>query len=201
MNLDSKRKYFNELAPRWDHIPKPPDTPEKLARFVARSLTASCERVLDVGCGTGVLLGHIGEAAAPREVVELDLAEDMLRENRAKSGGAAADYVCAAAQQPPFRDNSFDRILCFNALPHLAPIEGTLRQFLGCLRAGGLLAIGHVMESSELNSFHAALGGAVGSDRLPPAPELVRLLEDLGMEIACQEEEPGWYLVQARKRA
>ena len=200
MDLHHKQTFFNELASRWDQFPSPPDAPAKVARFVARCLGDSARRVLDVGCGTGILLPHIRDSvAAPREIVELDLAEAMLRENRKKPGAARAGHVCAAVQRPPFRPGAFDRILCFNALPHLNPIDDSLRQMLDCLCSEGLLSIGHLMESAELNQFHSNVGGAVSEDRLPTARDLVAQLTAMGAEVIFAEEEVGWYFVQVRR--
>jgi ubiquinone/menaquinone biosynthesis C-methylase UbiE len=198
MTPNHKQTFFNELAGRWDQLPLPPET-WKVARFVERCLGASAKRVLDVGCGTGILLPHLGQDETPREIVELDLAESMLLENRKKPEAKIAVHVCAEAQRPPFRDGSFDRVICFNALPHFAPIDGSLQQLLHCLRPGGLLSIGHSMGSEQLNQFHSGVGGPVGHDRLPAARILGRMLSTMGAEVLCAEDENGWYCVQARK--
>lgn len=201
MDLIRKQTYFNELAARWDQLPSPPDAAAKVARFARRCLGGPSARVLDVGCGTGILVQYMQAAdAAPRQIVEMDLAEAMLRENRRKPGGGAAEHICGEAQRPPFRRETFDSVICFNALPHLTPIEATLLRMLECLRPGGLLSVGHLMASGELNRFHAAIGGAVAGDRLPAARELGRLLAGLGAEVMYAEEEPGWYFVQAIRR-
>ena len=107
-----------------------PNQPEvaTVARFVERCLGDSAKRILDVGCGTGILLPYIGQDSLRREVVELDSAEAMLVENRKKAAARIATHVCADARVLPFRDASFDRVICFNALPHLAPIDAALQR-------------------------------------------------------------------------
>lgn len=202
MSLDPKREYFNHLAARWDELPSAPDAPEKLAEFARLSVPEGVRNVLDVGCGTGLLLEHILRRLCPSgRVVELDVAEEMLARNRGKVSPERASYVCADARRAPFRPESFDLVLCFNALPHMAPIEDAVRELLACLRPGGLLAVGHLMASGELNAFHAGIGGAVAGDRLPAAPHLCGLLRGMGAEVIRQEEAPGWYLVGGRKPA
>ncbi|HOL73271.1 MAG TPA: class I SAM-dependent methyltransferase [Bryobacteraceae bacterium] len=193
-----KRTYFNELAPRWDELPAPPDAPEKVAHFTALAVPPGASRILDVGCGTGILVEHLGRNCAAF-TVELDMAERMLALNRARSNGPRFAHVCGDALHPPFAPGSFDAVLCFNVLPHFEPPERTLCSLVECLCPGGLLSVGHLMDSAALNAFHASLGGAVANDRLPPAPELAGLLESMGTEVIRSEEWEGWYLVQARR--
>ena len=172
----------------------------KVARFVERCLGPSAKQVLDVGCGTGILLPHFGQDGTSREIVELDLAESMLLENRKKPDARIAVHVCAEAQRPPFRDGSFDRVICFNALPHFTPLDASLQQMLNCLRPGGLLCIGHSMGSEQLNQFTRGSADLWATTRLPAARILGRLLSTIGAEVLCAEDENGWYCVQARKR-
>lgn len=202
MSLKLKRDYFNELAGEWDQLPSPPDTPERLARFARLCVPPGVGSVLDVGCGTGLLVDYLRRNAGPgSRIVELDLAEQMLVRSRVKAGHPGILYVCADARNPPFPAGSFDLVICFNALPHMDPIEGALRGLLACLRPGGRLAVGHLMGSESLNALHASIGGVVAADRLPPAAHLARLLEELGAEILRQEDTEGSYLVEGRKPA
>ena len=201
MSLDQKRDYFNGLAAQWDQLPVPPDAPEKLARFVRLSVPADLTAILDAGCGTGLLLAPLMRSAPACRIVELDIAAHMLTRSRAKFPGERITHVCADARQLPFGPSTFDLVLCFNALPHMTPIETALGGLLGCLRPGGRLAVGHLMASEELNAFHASIGGVVAGDRLPSASYLAAVLSGLGAEVIRQEEEAGWYAVEARRRA
>jgi SAM-dependent methyltransferase len=195
-----KRTYFNELAPRWDDLPAPPDAPEKVARFAALAVPPDARRILDVGCGTGILVNHLRRSASGFDtLVEFDVAERMLALNRSRAEDPRIAHVCGDALHVPFGRGAFDAVLCFNALPHFDPLEPALRSMVECLRPGGVLAVGHLMGSGVLNAFHASLGGAVAHDRLPAAPELAGLLEQLGNEVVRRDEAPDWYLVQARR--
>jgi SAM-dependent methyltransferase len=201
--LTPKREFFNGLSARWDGFPSSPDTPEKLARFVSRAVPPSARRVLDAGCGTGILLDPLNACGVALEtVVELDAAELMLAQNRLKlEGQPGVSHVCADARSLPFPPASFDAVLCFNALPHLAPMPVALKGMLDCLRPAGLLSVGHLMGSECLNAFHAGTGGAVAHDHLPNAERLRALLAGMDAEVVCAEEASDWYFVQARKRA
>ncbi len=201
MNPNRKREYFNELAGRWDQLPAPPGASDRVERFVAAAAAPGARLILDAGCGTGILLPALLRAAPQSLVVEMDLAEKMLAEGRAKRDSARVARVCGDARLPPFAAGTFDLVLCFGVLPHLAPVEDALRTLLNCLRPGGLLSVGHLMGSEALNALHASLDPAVAEDRLPPAASLAATLEAMGADVARAEDAPGGYLVQARKRA
>jgi len=200
MSTQAIREYFDALAPCWDTLPAPPDAGEKVRRFVERAVPPAAACVLDIGSGTGLLLEHL-KSARPglRAVVEVDLAEAMLREARAKAP-CRASFVCADAARLPLAGASFDAVLCFGVLPHIHDLDAACRGFLAVLKPGGVLAVGHMMDSATLNGFHAALDGPVSGDRIEPAATLARRLTALGARVDVAEEEPGWYFLAASGR-
>jgi ubiquinone/menaquinone biosynthesis C-methylase UbiE len=200
MTTDPRRPYFNSLAAKWDCIPAAPNAAGRISAFLKRSHKAGARRVLDVGCGTGILVPELlnlyGSASC---LVELDLAEDMLRVNTTKFPGEWIDRVCADAQAMPFSDACFDLAVCFSALPHMPEKSYALRQILRVLHPGGVICVGHLMGSRELNAFHGSLEGPVKVDFLPPAAVLAQMLKDLGAVAIEVEENSDWYFVRAEK--
>jgi len=200
MKTDPRRPYFNSLAAEWDCIPAAPDSAGRISTFLKRSQRAGARRVLDVGCGTGILVPELlnlhGSATC---LVEFDLAEEMLRVNSTKFPAASIGRVCADAQAMPFSDACFDLAVCFSALPHMPDKSTALRQILRILRPGGVICVGHLMGSSELNAFHGSLEGPVRVDFLPPAAVVAQMLKDLGTVEIEAEENPDWYFVRAEK--
>lgn len=200
MTTDPRRPYFNSLAAEWDCIPAAPNSVGRISTFLKQSHRAGARRVLDIGCGTGILVPELlnlyGSATC---LVEFDLAEHMLRVNSAKFPGAIISRVCADAQAMPFSDACFDLAVCFSALPHMPDKSAALRQILRVLRPGGVICVGHLMGSSELNAFHGSLEGPVAVDFLPPAAVLAQMLTDLGVVEIKAEENSDWYFVRAEK--
>jgi ubiquinone/menaquinone biosynthesis C-methylase UbiE len=100
------------------------------------------ERVLDVGCGTGVLTRLTAEAVGPSgRVVGIDPSPGMLgvaRRNAVQTN-SRAEFKFAAIEHLPFEDGSFDVVLSSCMLHHL-PAETKhegLREVWRALRPGG----------------------------------------------------------------
>lgn len=196
-----KRAYFDELAPRWDSLPGPPDAAARAHRFAAAALTSREAVVLDAGCGTGIL-GAAVRSLCPglRLLIECDFAHAMLSENRRKFFEPPAVHLCGDLAAPPLRAGSVDAVLCLNVLPHLEDLDAGLAALIGLLRPGGRFAVGHFMSSPKLNELHRTIGGAVGGDTLPAASEMASRLIGLGCRVLAREEEDDRYLVLGEAR-
>ena len=99
--------------------------------------------MLEVGCGTGHWLAEIrrAQAAAERRLAGVDPSAPMLA--RARRAAPAAHLIQARAEALPFRDRTFDRIVCVNALHHFADRDRFYAEARRLLQpGGGVLTIG-----------------------------------------------------------
>ena len=194
-----RRQHFNDLAAQWDHLPDPPNA-ERVKNFVCRTDAPGASRILDVGCGTGILLPHLQDLYPGANCfVELDLAEHMLQVNAAKFPAIRISRICADAENLPFVNSRFDLVLCFGIFPHFDNKAAALGQMLKTLRSGGIWCLGHLMGSRELNAFHSTLSGPVSGDTLPSTEALAEMLRKMGIKEICTEENSDWYFVRAVK--
>jgi ubiquinone/menaquinone biosynthesis C-methylase UbiE len=98
--------------------------------------------VLDAACGAG----HVAEQVAPqvRQVVGLDLTDDLLRIGAARLAAAGVSNVLfqrGNAAAMPFLDDSFDLVLCRSALHHFADCRASLQEMARVCRPGGRVAV------------------------------------------------------------
>ena len=98
--------------------------------------------VLEVGCGTGHWLAGCVKAIAGRGILAgVDPSASMLA--RARGAAPSARLTRARAEDLPWRDATFDRIFCVNALHHFADRRRFFAEARRVLKpGGGLLTIG-----------------------------------------------------------
>ena len=98
-------------------------------------------RVLEVGCGTGIL--SLGIAPHAGEVVGVDLSPEMiaLAQEKAQNGRFQnLTFREGDAYELPFDDSSFDVVLLTNLLHVVAEPSRVLKEAHRVLRPGGVLA-------------------------------------------------------------
>jgi ubiquinone/menaquinone biosynthesis C-methylase UbiE len=93
-------------------------------------------RLLDVGCGTGNLLGRLGGRF---RCAGCDPAAEMLERARAASPGA--DLRQASAEALPYEDEQFDAALLIEVVRYLDDPRPALRELARVLRPGGLALV------------------------------------------------------------
>jgi SAM-dependent methyltransferase len=98
------------------------------------------DRVLDVGCGTGVLARAAADrVAADSQVTGFDLNEGMLAVARGLRPGI--DWRQGDATNLPFPDESFDVVMSQFALMYFPDRTAALKEMARVLTPGGRLAI------------------------------------------------------------
>jgi ubiquinone/menaquinone biosynthesis C-methylase UbiE len=121
----------------------------QVARLV-EAIGETAGRVLDVGCGPGIVTSALAEGA--QEVVALDLIPQMLeqaRERCAKAGRTNVVFKEGSATALPFADATFDAVVTRLSFHHFAEPNVALKEMLRVLRRGGILTIADVVSSEE----------------------------------------------------
>ena len=82
---------------------------------------AQSARVLELGCGTGLILARVAEVA--KEAVGIDLSEGMAQRARDRGLDVHIGSVCDL----PFEDDQFDLTYSFKVLAHVPDIDAAIR--------------------------------------------------------------------------
>jgi len=95
------------------------------------------ERLLDVGCGPGLLVGEALRLGAAGFGIDLSLTALAMARRRLP----AARVACANAEALPFRDGSFRHATCIGTLEHFLSTDGALAEMCRVLAGGGAACI------------------------------------------------------------
>lgn len=141
---------FDKLAPHWDR-----DHGPRSARRWAFALRARLlrdlllrrkgQRVLDVGCGTGQYLLAVADVLDAS--LGIDISPEMIREARRNFGTAGDPHRFATQSIEGLKADevgSFDLVLFYGSLEHLAQPAGAIACATRLLRPDGLMLISMV---------------------------------------------------------
>ncbi|MDP2728193.1 MAG: class I SAM-dependent methyltransferase [Dehalococcoidia bacterium] len=97
--------------------------------------------LLDVGCGEGYVLGHLRKAWPGLAVQGVDGDREALNLARASIPDIA--FWQSDANHLPFRDHSFDMVICLEVLEHLREPRQTLEELARVSRRYVLVSVPH----------------------------------------------------------
>ncbi|MEA2449215.1 MAG: hypothetical protein QOG63_1147 [Thermoleophilaceae bacterium] len=118
------------IQSKWHHL--------KFDR-VARELEGR-RRVLDVGCGPGAMVGHLGP---DHDCVGTDLSTRQIAYARETYGPAGARFYATTPGELPEHEGQFDAVTLVELIEHLDPlaVDETIGEALERLRPGGKLIL------------------------------------------------------------
>jgi len=199
MSIKSKREFFDHHAPDWDRLYEP-EALARLSQLIADLPFGSARRVLDVGCGTGVLWPLLrGRLSTNGTLAAIDLSYEMLSQASAKR---EADVLAihADAHWLPFASETFELVICFATFPHLGNQDAAMGEMGRVLRQGGELWIIHLMSREEIARHHRSAGPEVQHDTLPDHYSMEQMMESAGIEPIEIVDVPSRYVARGRKR-
>lgn len=165
MNADPQElAKFSELAHRWwdpesEFRPLHQINPLRLG-WIEQSVSVAGKRVLDVGCGGGILAESMAQRSA--KVLGIDLADKPLKVaqlHAMESGVTGVEYrqVAAealAAEQP----GSFDVVTCMEMLEHVPDPSSVVRACATLVKPGGAVFFSTINRNAK--AFLFAIVGA-----------------------------------------
>jgi len=97
------------------------------------------ERILDVGCGTGIFTHDVLSRGAT--VIGIDLSGPMLKRALARCGAAGFTGLCADMCALPFSADSFDKVFSMTAIEFVADAGRAVAELDRVARKGGCVVV------------------------------------------------------------
>lgn len=194
VNADSAElAKFSALASRWwdpssEFKPLHAINPLRLGWIEEIAGSLADRRVLDVGCGGGILAESMAQKGA--EVTGIDLAEKPLTVARLHSleSGVKVDYQCVAVETLAEREpGSFDVVTCMEMLEHVPDPASVVRACAALVKPGGYVFLSTL--NRNLKSFMQAIVAAEFVLRLLPrgTHDYENFIRPSELALACRQ--------------
>lgn len=192
-----QREYFNQIADKWDKMTR--HDPQKINWLLDLIPFGLPCRVLDAGCGTGVLAPYLLKRTA-EEIIGVDFAEQMIHRAEQKYQADNLHFVCADVLKGGL--GRFDLIVCYSMFPHFPDKPAAIGTLAGMLHDGGRLAILHSQGREAINSLHMeASDMTVQEARLAPPEQFYRWVTGAGLRLESLVDNSQVFAVVAQKNA
>jgi ubiquinone/menaquinone biosynthesis C-methylase UbiE len=176
---DRDLRFFDQVSSRYDT-----HWIQRFARPIHARLLGTIQRppeaVLDVGCGTGALLGQIGERFPQARLAGIDAAPGMAAVARRRL--PAAEIRDGVAESLPWPDGAFDLAVTTLSFHHWRDQAQGIREVARVLGPGGTFlladisgdgAIGVIVEGLRALSRHR-------DESFPPSPRVAAHMASAG---------------------
>ena len=160
--------HFDDKAAKWTSLYDRACFADRLQLFVS-SVTANVRagaRILDYGCGSGVLAHKLH--AAGYEVTGVDASEKMVEQARGSAPSRATPGLTFRHIDPdtwPDTADHYDAIVCSSVLEYVDDQDGMLRKLSSRLAPGGKLIISVPNSNSVPGKLEDSLTGIFGRFR------------------------------------
>ncbi|KXB00604.1 hypothetical protein AKJ42_00055 [candidate division MSBL1 archaeon SCGC-AAA261C02] len=134
--LDKKRELKNRYDETADIYNERYRKIQRKKFQAVRNHLQGADRVLDVGCGTGLFLNEFSKISG--RVVGVDFSLGMLRKTEKTNG---ISLVCADADKLPFRDESFNVVISLTLLQNMPDPQHTVREMGRVVVEDGLVLL------------------------------------------------------------
>jgi malonyl-CoA O-methyltransferase len=183
---------FGRAAAGYDDAAQPQRQAAALvADLAAQRRVPDNPRILEIGCGTGLLTRHIRARWPAAELVVSDLSPDMVGA-AAKGAMIAGTFLSMDGEEPAFEGPWFDLVLSSLAFQWFADLPTALMRLTALLRPGGSLIFSTMGAESfaEWRAAHEKAGAQAGTPDYPALDALRAMLAAYPDAFAFEEHWP-----------
>ena len=173
MNKQDVIEFFDRMAPSWDAEMIKND--RIIGKILDNAEIEAGQDVLDVACGTGVMLPYYLERGAA-SVTGIDISPEMAKIAEEKFvEESRVQVICGDVEDVSF-EKKFDRIVVYNAFPHFPKPKRLIKILAGLLKEDGRLTIAHGQSREAIDGHHQGSASKV-SNGLMSAENLKKLFD------------------------
>lgn len=186
--------FFDRCGPTWDAEMVRSD--EKINAILDNAGVHSGSRVLDVACGTGVLMpDYLSRGVA--SVTGIDISPEMIKIAEQKFSQDNIRFVCGDVETADV-GSAFDAIVIYNAFPHFPDQERLIAHLATLLAPDGILTVAHGASRETIDAHHHGFASKV-SVGLMPAEELADMFAKY-LEVTTVISNEKMYQVAGKRR-
>jgi len=148
-------------------------------------------RILEIGCGTGLLTRHLRSLFPDAEIVATDISPEMIAIAE-KGGDTGAQFLAMDGEMPGFDAPWFDLIASSLTFQWFADLPRALDRLAGLLKPGGTLMFATMAQRSfhEWRTAHEAYDLEAGTPLYPSIEDLRGMLARYADAFLFEEEYP-----------
>lgn len=186
--------FFDRLAPGWDAEMIRND--EIINTILDNAGVAAGKDVLDVACGTGVLIPDYLKRGVG-SVTGIDISPRMAEIAREKFPQPEITILCGDVETTDFQ-KQFDCIVLYNAFPHFPEPERLIAKLAAWLKPGGTLTVAHGMSREKIDAHHHGSASHV-SNGLMSAEDLAEIFKK-HLSVSAVVSDERMYQVVGKRR-
>lgn len=194
-NIDQREiDKFSEVASRWwdttsEFKPLHEINPLRLA-YVKENAAIEGKRVLDVGCGGGILSESMAQAGGQVTGIDLSQAALSVAALHAAEAGIDVDYQCVATEDYATHNTGvFDVITCMEMLEHVPDPQAIVTACSSLLKPGGTAFFSTLNRNNKSYAF-AIVGAEYLLNLLPRGThEWKRFIKPSELANWCRQSE------------
>jgi len=164
---------------------------ELAEQAAAVAVMGPAPRILEIGCGTGLLTRGLQMRWPAAPIIATDLSAQMVAQ-AAGDGGTGATFLTMDGEQPHFDGPWFDLIVSSLAFQWFGDLPGAIGRLVSLLRPGGSLIFSTMGARSfaAWRTAHRDCGVEAGIAAYPTLDQLRAMLADHSDAYAFDEEYP-----------
>ena len=187
------KEFFDKMAPRWDEHSNP--KPDILQQIIDYAQIKKDDRVIDVACGTGVLIPNLLNKLVS-EIYAIDISEEMVKIARSKHKNNK--LTIEEGDFTETQKTDYDHVIVHNAYPHFPDKFMLAKAIYKSLKVGGRFTIAHSISKEQVNGCHHKIENPI-SVKLEPAQIEAENFRGL-FSIDTIKDTPDIYIISGVKK-